>query len=194
MLQGYLSSMLPSELTVLFLFLLLLVLVIYLINAIAFYNLAVRYGVPSPWMSFVPILDVYQTGRFINAMLPDAPPLYQRFSHIPFCLLTLGGYAIDTIITLFVPQLENLWSIFYTPFGLAIAFLLYYLFFSRYVPQKRLTYTILATLICGPIFILYFLSKERKEPQNTYHQKRTRRLASPFPWVLYGVQFKIVAS
>ena len=36
MLQGYLSSMLPSELTALFLFLLLLVLVIYLINAIAF--------------------------------------------------------------------------------------------------------------------------------------------------------------
>ena len=167
MLQGYLSSMLPSELTALFLFLLLLVLVIYLINAIAFYNLAVRYGVPSPWMSFVPILNVYQTGRFINAMLPDVPPLYQRFSHIPFCLLTLGGYAIDMIITLFVPQLENLWSIFYTPFSLAIAFLLYYLFFSRYVPQKRLTYTILATLICGPIFILYFLSKERKEQQNT---------------------------
>ena len=40
MLQGYLPSMLPSELTALFLFLLLLVLVIYLINAIAFYNLA----------------------------------------------------------------------------------------------------------------------------------------------------------
>ena len=113
MLLGYLSSMLPSELTALFLFLLLLVLVIYLINAIAFYNLAVRYGVPSPWMSFVPILNVYQTGRFINAMLPDVPPLYQRFSHISFCLLTLGGYAINTIITLFVPQLENLWSIFY---------------------------------------------------------------------------------
>lgn len=166
MLEGYLSSMLPSELIALFLFLLLLILVIYLVNAIAFYNLAVRYGVPSPWMSFVPILDVYQTGRFINVMLPDAPPLYHRFSHIPFCLLTVGGYVIDMIITLFVPQLENLWSIFYTPFTLLIAFLLYYLFFSRYVPQKRLSYTILATLLCGPIFILYFLSQERKAQQN----------------------------
>lgn len=83
MLQGYLSSMLPSELTALFLFLLLLVLVIYLINAIAFYNLAVRYGVPSPWMSFVPILNVYQTGRFINAMLPDVPRSTSVFRTFP---------------------------------------------------------------------------------------------------------------
>ena len=133
MLQGYLSSMLPSELTALFLFLLLLVLVIYLINAIAFYNLAVRYGVPSPWMSFVPILNVYQTGRFINAMLPDVPPLYQRFSHISFCLLTLGGYAINTIITLFVlfPLCTAEKAYLHDPCNLDLRTNLYPLFFEQ---------------------------------------------------------------
>ena len=131
MLQGYLSSMLPSELTALFLFLLLLVLVIYLINAIAFYNLAVRYGVPSPWMSFVPILNVYQTGRFINQHdhNPVCSPAGEPLEHLLHSVWS--GNRLSSVLFVLFPLCTAEKAYLHDPCNLDLRTNLYPLFFEQ---------------------------------------------------------------
>ena len=128
----------------------------YLITALAFYKMAQLRNLPSPWMAFIPFLNLYIIGYIGDTLKYNTAPFNRYLADIPLAyalpLLSIGGSLVSGLIFGIGPMLGMIVNLI-----LVVAQAVVYLFiFTQYAPKNKYLFTALSLIpLVGPCLLLY---------------------------------------
>ena len=128
---------------------------VYFLGSYAIYKLSIVRGVANPWMSFIPIFNLFMFGMVGDSLKYTDSQIDELLGNIPL------AYALP-IISLVTSMMGGSLGILGGIILQAASVLVYYLIFNFYSYKNRILFTILSIIpLAGPLLTLYCL-RDRK--------------------------------
>lgn len=130
-------------------------LALYVLTALAFYNLSRLRGLAYPWLAFIPFFNLYQMGSIGDTLKFNSSPFNRYLADVPLAYL-LPILALVSGLFGVLPLVGNLLYYLCNLAVYLLELLIYLFIFQQYCPERKYLFTILSVIpLVGPILVLY---------------------------------------